>query len=673
MIRDMFLGSCVYDPLPHSRVDAVAIAEAGGWNAYDDFRQVLPPEGRAFSPNLQGFSSGQLLAFTLTPNGRSDLDKGRDQFVVSGPKRPQEVLDYRSADPEVARRAVVERGLPSLLPGTDEVIVALPGGICTVVRMLRHPATGVWVADFEGLDTLPTYRFDERVFSGDRLVGRVLSVPGTTAGAPVGTVDWRRDTDFLTAVLKRLRRVVPDGSNVSRAQIAAFVSFVERAGLTPSASEDLSPMLARLRSFSEGLVEGRDDLDSIVATLAHFRPVEAASDKRKAELEGEIRRSLEPIVRGELEASMSEVAARRDELAGELVRLESQVQLARSAEVEAKAALAVLRAAFADEIGIVHDEIEAAGTEAAELMGQRIETRLREGGSSLELVPSRCPPWARYGRTSVRDPVAWRDVEARLRSRAKQSGLAPDELVFADVGARSGRIVLLPDGVATSFVRCHASVIAGGTYYTHSLDPSVICVDDLWRPTAGAGPTAFARAWTAAALDARHFRIVVLEGLGRTPLDLWLPSLVDKLAVPERPENLVVYATMGPSLVAPDRVPRDISAALLALRPSPARGLTPDLRLGLKGGVADPSWTDATSAPKPALVDVVGFLADIEIDLDIVEVDRAARSYGAAWALRPDPSARDLTSGLGESSRACFRRGADWLDELLPTSPRSRN
>lgn len=193
MNHRLYLGCCQYDT-PHGRTftrfSVLAYAEAGAWR-FGDFMQALPPEGCAFAPNLPAVRKGDYLAFHVVQNDR--LETGKDEWLVEESFAVAEVVDFRDQDLETARWKLVEDGVKRLLPGTKHIVVALPEGVCVVVPMVQQPAGGTFIAGGSDLQALQTFKFDHRLFEGDKVRGSWLSVPELTAGRPVGTVDWRSD------------------------------------------------------------------------------------------------------------------------------------------------------------------------------------------------------------------------------------------------------------------------------------------------------------------------------------------------------------------------------------------------------------------------------------------------------------------------------------------------
>lgn len=669
MIPGQYLGVCMFDPSPYSRVEAVAIAEAGAWRQYSDWSAALPPEGKAFAPQLPSFHAQDLLTFRLIHNERAET--GRDHRLVSEPGRAIEILDYRLVDPETARRVLVEEGIPIRSRLRPEVVVALRDGLCVVLRMERHPDGVREVAVMAGLDELPMHALDPRIFGSDLVTGRLLSIPNATVGPRVGLVNWCRDADFLSSILRRLRRAIQtgaEGAPVTRNQIPQLVSYLGRARLAPADGEDLEATTTRLSNFADRLSGRFEALEGLADAVAELRPVADRLAEREAEFETEIRARLERVVRADLEAGHADLLAAKETAAEEAECSRSEAIAARADADGAQDALDAVRSALSEalsSLGIAVSEAVASGGEGAVGLAERLERRLADAGLRAELRPGPTAPWARVEAGEGVSAV-WSDFPAAMKTAAGHFGFAPEELVFADVAARSGRVVALPEDEAASFVRCLASVLTGGAWARHMLDPSVLSPDDLWRRPGTAEPTTFATAWTAARLDARRFRIVLLDGLSRTPLDLWVPAFAEALNEGSRPDNLLVFASYGPRLLDPERVWRGAAQALAGFDPAP-RTRANAASLGAALGRALPTtWFDAETIEVLSDGDVLAQLSGLPESVDSEAVRRALAAVRVS-CVHPDLAAARVAAIFCETGElpTVMKRGAARLVTAL--------
>ncbi|SEE27381.1 hypothetical protein SAMN05444161_5297 [Rhizobiales bacterium GAS191] len=669
----VYLGEAAYDGVKFARVQPRALAEDGAWRIYQDWREALPNEGKAFAPRPLRFRVGELFAFDVQPNPRTDT--GPDRQIVASCVEVEEVLDFRDRDPEIARRLVVEAGLQSKVPGTSHVVVALRDGLCVRVRLEKHQGGPGFVAAWEGLNRLAVHVLDPAVFAGNKIGGRLLAVPGVTIGKQVGVTNWCPDADLLEAVLKRLRRVSgAEASPISRTQIAPLISYLKNAALLPSLGTDLEPVRGRIGTLAASLGENTRGLEELVDLVGRLRPVEArlkaAAAQRRAEIEAELRSELEGQVRAEIEARHTELIAARDRLQNELTDLEALAGLARQEAAATTAARDELGAALRDELIALQGRLEEApGSEAvtAAELSARIAARLRARGDESELSPGESPPWAR-ARVRPREPVRkWETAVETINGAAKYFGFSPDEMLVADVAARSGALVVLPEAEANAFVHAYASAMTCGEVVRQALDPSILSIDDLWRQPGGGRPTAFATAWAAASLDTRRFRVVLLDGLQRTPMNLWIPSLVDVVAGASRPRNLLLFASLSRDVLDPARVWQGLESAVTGLVAKRSGTLSPQILAAATGSLVPVSCFDAEAAATPDRRDIFEFVEGFSGEPVPATLRRITSVLRAAWALAPAAAPSQIASAFGDGDQADDRfrlhlvAGTEWL------------
>lgn len=678
MMSPIYLGEPLFDDRNYTRVAPLAVAHQGVWRTVQNWSKLLPTEGKAFAPRQLPFHRGQVFAFNTQPNTRRETEG--DLRLVDECAPVAEVIDFRNRDPETARRALVEVGLKTLAPGTTKVIAALPDGVCVVVPMERLTEGKTFVACLQGLDELPVYSFDASVFAGDRIEGRIFSIPDVTVGACISSTNWSRDVDFLETVLKRLRRITGAGTPpVPLAHIPDVAAYLGRAGLTPTLGDDLKPLQTRMSSVGATLGDNIKAVDDLVDLVSSLRPVEerlkTSLAERLAAAETEIRAEAKIRLKGELDALERDLATRRTWLETELAELEALVKTAREEVAEAREAREELQVALRDELLALEGEVEGGpadvDVEARALLG-RIGTRLRSRGANVELTAADVPPWARTRLKVQGDSRSWDALAQTLDASAKRFGYAPDDLLVADVAVRAGAVVLLPQNEAANFVRCHASVMAWGEVVRQVLDPSILSVDDVWRQPAGGRPTAFAGAWVAAHLDARRYRIVLLDGLQRTPMDLWLPSLTEVLAAPARPRNLLIFATLGERPIDPGRLWRGLEGAAVAFHPNPKTGVTADLLAGASGTAGTASGFDATEVPAPNRDDLLAFTDDYPGEPERDALRRVTEVLRSAWPLSPTINPTEMALAFAPTtSEGRYHRiladGAAWLRSITST------
>ncbi|RWH25248.1 MULTISPECIES: hypothetical protein [unclassified Mesorhizobium] len=633
-----------------------------------------------FAPRLPGFASGNLLTFGAEANTRGPQE--RDQFIILDPSRVCEVLDFRNVDAEVARVQIVERGLSRLLPGTDTVVAALAEGVCVVVKLVRHPAAKLFVADMAGLERLELRRFDDRLFQGDRIDGHWISVPEVSVGPVVGALNWCRDADFLDSVLKRIRKLVPQGPAPTRAQISHVVTQLTKAELMPADGSDIDPMLARLRAFGPALSRNIRNLDEIVEIVEAIEPIqqrlESELSGRRSELEAEIRRDLENRARKEIETSQKDLLASRAALEREvsdlrpvLKELEEAADLARNNVADARASIVCELGHVLEQLGDAPPDVD----EPIRALSSRLASRLKETAEGFEVISSSGAPWTRpsFARVSA---TPWSEFSKALDSAALRSGHAREDLILADAAARSGKLVLLPEAVGSHFAECYARLMTGSDLVRHALDPSMIAVDDLWRQPGFGAPTAFARAWAAARLDPTRYRLVLLDGVHRTPTDLWMPTFADILEGERRPTNLLVFATLGGPFIDGARVWSGMKAATVPLSPIRPTRATPEFLSRVVGRPLAMSVFEANVAPVPSRENILKLVSDVEDDDDAAVLGTVVAVYRAAWPLGSEEAAVVAMALAGRGNRlgnglppsafdARLAAGVSWLANAL--------
>jgi hypothetical protein len=199
------------------------------------------------------------------------------------------------------------------------------------------------------------------------------------------------------------------------------------------------------------------------------------------------------------------------------------------------------------------------------------------------------------------------------------------------------------------------------------LDPSILSIDDLWRQPGGGGATAFANAWTVAKLDARRFRVVLLDGLQRTPMNLWLPSLIDVIAGPSRPRNLLLFASLSRNALDPARAWRELDSAVTCLVAKRSGGLSPHILAAATGSPAPTSCFDVEAAATPNRTDILEFVDGYVGEPVPSTLRRIAAALHAAWALAPAVAPSMIASAFGDVDQADERfrphlaAGAEWL------------
>ncbi|MDQ7251286.1 hypothetical protein [Dongia sedimenti] len=668
-MTDLYLGSPAFEPKPFTRVEPMARHEQGRWVTLGNWPSILPSEGKVFAPHLHGFSKGEILSFAVEPNRRGDV--GKDQFLVASPQRAVHVLDLRPVGEEAARRTLVETGVLDSSRGTDSLVVAIADDRCVMLKMIRHPSAPRIVADPLGLEELPVYAFDARVLSGDKISGHWIAVPQVTVGREIERVNWSRDSDFLESVLRRLRRIVPQDHTFTRAQIQQLASYLAKSELLPSAPANLQPLLKRLRTFAPPLVATLGSLDEIIHILESFEPVAAKQRELRTAAERELRAEIEPRIREELLKGLAALEVQREALRAEVDSLEGEVMRLRDDVQTSETMLSTGRAALKGEISKLLTELSALPGEVeptVDALVAALGSKLRDLAEA-SLLAKPAAPWSVLSLDG--DPKDWRVLRETLERASTRSGLSPTDLIVVDIAARSGSLVVMPDD-RSWLLQGYAAAIAGGNVIRHAIDPTVLGLEDLWARPGDRTPTAFARAWSAAKLRADRFFIVLLDGIQRSPFDLWLPSLVDVSCEPSRPPNLLLFASINAEFIDERRIWQRLPDRSTPIFPELPNEL-PAASVSNLTRSPQTTWFDASRIPRPApeeLLEAVDCSNQAEASVSgkarLIEAYVAAMPYGATidrFEFAAAVAGLDAR-GAAEAIESC-RKGRLWLRGLL--------
>ena len=194
------------------------------------------------------------------------------------------------------------------------------------------------------------------------------------------------------------------------------------------------------------------------------------------------------------------------------------------------------------------DDLEK--TENKELIA-RLQQALKESGRLLAPLDSSTPPWSQ---TIINDYVniSYNDLASALNRKAKKYKIPEDVFSLFDVALRSGVLTILPQNLAEILIPKYAQIIAAGQFYREPLGPNILNLEDIWvQPNRGV-KTGFAKAWLNAINDSESYQIVWLDGINRTAMDLWLPSLIGVMNN-NRAKNLLVVASIDDAFVENER------------------------------------------------------------------------------------------------------------------------
>ncbi|TAX97699.1 hypothetical protein ELH94_14820 [Rhizobium leguminosarum] len=579
----------------------------GAWKAYENWSDYFPTEGRVFSPNHPQGLSDAYFAFDVTE--ASDLTQ-RDRFRLQTLRRAEEVLDYSDRDPEDVRRIFVEEGLSGRKPDRETVVVVLPDDLCVRVSLVRDASEKKSIAELIDLAELPLYAFDRSLFAGDKIDGCWYVVPNVTVGPQQGTIDWSLDKDFLASLFRQLRRIAsPEPGElsypVSRSQIQTFLNTLDRRGLLPAAGSVWHSDGQRVRRLAADMRFELDEIDELVDVLSSLAPVEEklshALEARREMLEAELSANLETEIKASLEARYETLSIENEKLDVELAERTAETVSLEKAVTELIERRDRVHREVRSLIANLANLVEAnAGTleGSASRLIQDIDKVLR-GERSAKSIVGHQPPLSMLPPFDHNvAPTPWEKLNQELVAAASRHGFMPRDIETLDVLARSKEVVLLSSDIADDVLQCYSSVVAQGGFAVQSLDPSVIGYDDLWRSPALGTPSQLSRAWTSCVEDPSIARLVLLEGIERTPLDLWIRPLLATLRGEARPKNLLVFLSMRTATMDRDRNVADLADIVVPFKTQQPDPLSPHFVMSLLGNEDTPRWVDFEAKPK---------------------------------------------------------------------------
>lgn len=690
-MSELYLGFCDYTPAAqsaHTRIDCTALAIGGQWKKRN-LEAVLSPSGKIFAISLPWVVEHQPVAVSAVSNPRL-VDMKKDHFIVERAFPVRQVLDFRIKGREEARRILLETGIPEITIGTKEIVAAISDTECVVVSMQAHPVRDCFVANSGSFNI---FYFASELFSGDTFGGRFFEVPGATIGQEIGSLNWQMDRDFVETILKRLAKTMSDGP--TRAERERIVSLLRRAQEEAENTPDwedtqewLNNYLPRVERNLTIPVELLDTLAMTPAAMAH-----AVSLEKRAR--AEIEAKLEIVVREDLEGRYVEAMALAEEAEALAAGLQKANKMAeerleatnsRSDEALAKLEASLLTAkdtlskdidalnatrnalfkALQSEISAVNLELGQMAIDDFDDLKSLVRHLRKALGGDADLVnPTdlRIPPWASPSAMETScERISSCDLPKQLSRIAIATGIPIDEVRLLDMSLRGGALTVIPQGPAMMVFEAYAAAVAGGRLYRESAGPTILSIDDLWvRPGTGA-PTAFATAWRSAAANPGSWELVWLEGLHRSPVDLWLPSLAELLRHPSRPENLVVGASLEASFADTDRRWQDASESCLPIwiaEGFPSRSGLARRVAGQDAKLYKLSF-DATTRPKAAIIE--------EMLAQLPEGVPATRLHVEAFLCR---GALSIYAEEREAQEAILRldglrrAGVAWLDKVM--------
>ena len=554
MSETFYLGHTDYKPKPYTRINCIAKAINGAWKK-QSLIDELPAVGKVFAPSLAWVEENQLIAITIQANPKQ-VDDGQDHYIVKDAFSPNIVLDYRSRSMEQIRYTLIESGLTNISPHTDEIIVALSDTECLVVKVKPHPSHGRYVTS---PGTIDIYSFNKAIFEGDTFNGQFLEIPEDTVGDFIREITWKLDQELLGDVLKKIKQF--DEIDLSKRDREKIISILHRALEITDENEDWDSINEWIVGYSQRVTLSLGTPELIASTLFGMSSVREELERLKSQDRQKYLNEEKPVIRQKIESELKDLNDNREILNVEIKENEENLRDLKVIVSECQDRISNLKSQLLYEIKQLNQtfgDIQDLDSQDNSQLLERFKKALQDSGKLISPFDSSIPPWSRGNEAENISLINNLEFPTILKEQAKKTGIPTEEMKLLDVSLRSGALTILPQQSAEILIPKYAQVITGGVFFREPLGPNILNLDDLWvQPSLGKS-TGFARAWSTALQNPEQYHIIWLDGIQRTAVDLWLPSLVGVLYGSNRPKNLLIVATLANKFLDADRLWRDL-------------------------------------------------------------------------------------------------------------------
>ena len=554
MSETFYLGHTDYKPKPYTRINCIAKAINGAWKK-QSLIDELPAVGKVFAPSLAWVEENQLIAITIQANPKQ-VDDGQDHYIVKDAFSPNIVLDYRSRSMEQIRYTLIESGLTNISPHTDEIIVALSDTECLVVKVKPHPSHGRYVTS---PGTIDIYSFNKAIFEGDTFNGQFLEIPEDTVGDFIREITWKLDQELLGDVLKKIKQF--DEIDLSKRDREKIIFILNRALEIIDENEDWDSINEWIVDYSQRVTLSLETPELIANTLLGMSSVREELERLKLQDREKYLNEEKPVIRQKIESELKDLNDQRETLNVEIKKNEENLTDLKAIVNDFQDRISNLNSQLVYEIKQLNQTLgdiqDLDSQESSELL-KRFKKALQDSGKLISPVDSSIPPWSRGIEAKNISLIDNLEFRTKLENQARKTGIPTEEMKFLDASLRSGVLTILPQQSAEIMIPKYAQVIAGGVFFREPLGPNILNLDDLWVQPSRGMSTGFSRAWSTALQNPEQYHLIWLDGIQRTAVDLWLPSLVGILYGSNRPKNLLIVATIADNFLDVDRLWRDL-------------------------------------------------------------------------------------------------------------------
>lgn len=568
MSEQWYFGEIDYTPRPHTRISGIAKAVDGKWKK-QTLTSDLAPVGKVFVPALHdvAVAKGQFITFTAKLNPRINehnsysSDKEHDHYIIEERKKPTAVIDYRHMTTEQIRYKLVEFGLGSIDAidaEPNEVIVALSDTECAIVEIMPHPRNGRYVAKTRNVEVCS---FNSAIFEGDAFEGQFIEIPDVTVGDFIREITWKLDVDILNDLLDKLKDYDEYLKTTTKQQRADLVILLDRA-LNITEQEDWADTHEWLEEYKQRVARSLIEPREVINTLSNMQPFQQKLEIAQQAASNAYRQKIQPVIEQEIRSELADLLSQQESLKQNIQEKHDILENKKVVQDELQQNISSLNQQLLTEIGRLNQtlgDIKELDSQENISLVERLKMALHDQGKLIKPIDSTTPPWSRGLARSNVPYIDSSEFYAKLQIVKEKTAISRLELKLFDSALRSGDLVLLPSISAEILIPKYAEIVTGGVTFRESLGPNILNLDDLWMQPNQGTKTGFARAWSTAVANPNQYHLVWLDGLQRTAIDLWLPSLTSVLYSSERPSNLLVMATIDDNFIDQERLWSELS------------------------------------------------------------------------------------------------------------------
>lgn len=390
------------------------------------------------------------------------------------------------------------------------------------------------------------------------------------------TLRVKNSLEIPKSLINQIAHLEPINSQLEEIKLEIKNSYYDELKTTAKTEieSELQNVVKEIADKDEILVRLNQELESLSKKTNELREIIAEQEQWVSTLQNEAGEAEN--WKNAFEQSYEDENNRLIELteANEALQQEIQVKQERHSELEAEGVeLSELVEAFEVDKSLLEENLDSLKSQLVSEIGtlnqvlgkvedlenienqeliSRLQQALKESGRLLAPIDSSTPPWSQNTINEYTN-ISYKDLINVLSEKAKKYQIS--ECIFAlfDVALRSGVLTALPQNLAEILIPKYAQITTAGQFYREPLGPNIINLEDIWvQPNRGV-KTGFARAWLNAVDDVDSYHIVWLDGINRTAMDLWLPSLIGVINGNNRPKNLLIVASISDDFVEKER------------------------------------------------------------------------------------------------------------------------